>query len=1049
MAQEGPGGSSKNARRVVLRQNNLVAWEQADTVSSGRALDASLKKNTGYIKRLRSSLNAADSVAVLLKETSTLSLEKYLSEIVGAAVEGVGRCKTAVEIQGGVEVISALHCRFPTLFTRPFKSQLLASLQPCPKDTSQPVDQREREEASRVIRQRSLLRVLGELEYVGVIRPDKAGQVGDVLFAAFRDLLTADKDALVASIPLAVSFAKHLSPLYLSTAPEEDAGSVVQPAEKAKFRQLLSAYYDALSKRSVKEHTHLLQTDQRNHDAYIRSGEIFEDRAQVYEKLSRNWEKLWAGVQSLSETLALPLPTLPPLPSAVIPGGSLISDGTARTEGVYETSGSVWLDEEEKRFYVDLLDLSLEVPASLLGVAKEDTKPDTTTLPDIDAPVRSDDLTEEELQKDYVEPSLGTADEPLPAGPSAQLTALLARLPEMSSVETIDRAAVEFAGLNSKAARNRLVKALFSFNRKRLDLIPFYSRLVATLNVYMPDVGANLLSLLDDEFRYLAKRKNIELTEMRLKTLRYISELTKFGVTPLHSILHYYKVCLDDFARHNIDNICILLESCGRYLLRSEDSRERFKPLLDVFKRKKSVQNLDQRQIAMLDSAYYQCDPPERAAIEHKQRSDMELFIRYLMYNLLGRHTLEKVLKLLRKLDWNDELVHRKIFNTFTKIWKVKFSQISLVAVLLYDMSKFHAEFTISVIDQVLENFRLGLDQNSFKQNQQRIATVKYLGELYVYRVVDSRVIFDVLWSLVTFGHPEGRPWPDYNSPTDPQDDYFRIRLVATLLDSVGPFFDKGGLKVKLDGFMTFFELYLFCKKPLPIEVEFLVSDLFEKLRPASARATSYAEAALALDELVAQASDQLDLPRAGDELDRRESDSSSSTSSSSSDETIEDIDLSDDEDDDATPIALSDDEEDINARPRHVGMSAEEEDAFSQELAKMMVSNSEKTRQIPKTTLADIVLPVRKREASGSMAPLPVEQDHMSFTLLSKKGNKAQARTMQIPLASTIAVNSMTKQAQDVAEKQELKRLVLNYEHQSEADTKSSPIRQHRQRPT
>lgn len=41
----------------------------------------------------------------------------------------------------------------------------------------------------------------------------------------------------------------------------------------------------------------LLETDRRNHDAYIRSGEIFEDRAQSYEKLVRSWEKLWTGVQ--------------------------------------------------------------------------------------------------------------------------------------------------------------------------------------------------------------------------------------------------------------------------------------------------------------------------------------------------------------------------------------------------------------------------------------------------------------------------------------------------------------------------------------------------------------------------------------------------------------------------------------------------------------------------------------------------------------------------------------------------------------------------------
>ena len=42
---------------------------------------------------------------------------------------------------------------------------------------------------------------------------------------------------------------------------------------------------------------------------------------------------------------------------------------------------------------------------------------------------------------------------------------------------------------------------------------------------------------------------------------------------------------------------------------------------------------------------------------------------------------------------------------------------------------------------------------NIFKFNQRRIATIKYLGELHYYRQVSSPVIFDVLWSLITFGH--------------------------------------------------------------------------------------------------------------------------------------------------------------------------------------------------------------------------------------------------------------------------------------------------------
>lgn len=45
------------------------------------------------------------------------------------------------------------------------------------------------------------------------------------------------------------------------------------------------------------------------------------------------------------------------------------------------------------------------------------------------------------------------------------------------------------------------------------------------------------------------------------------------------------------------------------------------------------------------------------------------------------------------------------------------------------------------------------MQDNIFKFNQRRIATIKYLAELYMYRVLNSAVVFDVLWSLLTFGH--------------------------------------------------------------------------------------------------------------------------------------------------------------------------------------------------------------------------------------------------------------------------------------------------------
>jgi len=42
----------------------------------------------------------------------------------------------------------------------------------------------------------------------------------------------------------------------------------------------------------------LHEQDRRNHEAYIRSGEIFEDRQQAYEKMTKGYEKLLASCQT-------------------------------------------------------------------------------------------------------------------------------------------------------------------------------------------------------------------------------------------------------------------------------------------------------------------------------------------------------------------------------------------------------------------------------------------------------------------------------------------------------------------------------------------------------------------------------------------------------------------------------------------------------------------------------------------------------------------------------------------------------------------------------
>ena len=119
----------------------------------------------------------------------------------------------------------------------------------------------------------------------------------------------------------------------------------------------------------------------------------------------------------------------------------------------------------------------------------------------------------------------------------------------------------------------------------------------------------------------------------------------------------------------------------------------------------------------------------------------------------MKRSSVEKILKLLRKLDWNHSLTQKIVKKIFYKIWKVKFSNLHLMAFLVAELSRFYPSFGVAVVDNALENVRIGLERNIFKHNQRRIAVVKFFGELYNYRMVDSGTIFDTLYLLLRFGH--------------------------------------------------------------------------------------------------------------------------------------------------------------------------------------------------------------------------------------------------------------------------------------------------------
>ncbi|KAF7376231.1 Nonsense-mediated mRNA decay factor [Mycena sanguinolenta] len=877
----------------------------------------------------------------------------------------------------------------------------------------------------------------------------------------------ASKQISVLSEPGTLSSQAAESGAFPSLSKEED--ELVEQEIRDRFKRMCEGYFENVCKKLIIEHTRLQEQDRRNHEAYIRSGEIFEDRQQAYEKMTKSYEKLLASCQSLSELLYLPLPTLPTnsQKSDSILIGANRSNNLAGDENDEIMTGGKWEDEEERRFFEDVQDLKDFVPRGVLGIddtegketesdsdgekEKERIEKEKEEVRKLEEELESlgeaseqsdrDEETQEILdQEDAPTPTPGTpraTTPPLsphlaPQGPSQLLTALLVRLPDATNRALIDQAAIDFAFLNSKAARKRLVKFLGQVPKNRTDLLPHYARLVATLNKYMPDIGTDLVAILDEEFRYLQRKKNVvkELSEVRLKNIMYLSNLTKFRVVPSHLILHVFKVCLDDFSGTNVENLALLLEGCGRFLLRSEDTHQRFATMLELMRRKQSMQHFDQRQLLLLENAYYQCNPPERAPRQEKERAPIELFIRHLIYDVLAKKTIDKVLKLIRKMDWEQEDARRMLHKFFTKPWKIKFSNISLLAMLTYDLQRYHPEFAVAVVDQVLEDVRRGLEQNVYSTNQRRVATIKYLGELYIYRLLSSGIVFDTLWSLVTFGHPDARPLPNQPCPLDMPDDFFRIRLVCVLLDTCGMCFDRGTQKKKLDNFLVFFQYYVHCKDPLPMDVDFMLSDSLEAVRPKLEMPKTIEEAANAVDEMLNSAFQNADLPDDG---------TGSGDESGDEDDRPEEIEGDDDEDEEtqSSPVderAPSPDElvvlSSSNSHQDNLGPSEEAEAEFAKELAKMVTDSSAESRKVDKKTALALwdaaVLPpgARKKKPDEGDEELSTQTDNanvMNFTVITKRGNKQQAVSARTSPAimSLKAIVKSTAQGADLRKRE------------------------------
>ncbi|XP_022744758.1 regulator of nonsense transcripts UPF2-like isoform X2 [Durio zibethinus] len=1101
--------------KMALRQTNLNPGRP----DSGflRTLDSSIKRNTAVIKKLKQ-INEEQKEG-LMEELRNVNLTKFVSEAVTAICDA--KLKSS-DIQAAVQICSLLHQRYND-FSPSLIQGLLKVFFP-----GKSGDDLDADRNFKAMKKRSTLKLLLELYFVGVIEDN------GIFINIIKDLTSTehlkDRDATQTNLTLLASFARQgrvFLGLPLSGQEIQDEffkGLNITTDQKKAFRKSFHAYYDAATELLQSEHVSLRQMEHENAKILNAKGELNEENASLYEKLRKSYDHLYRNVSSLAEALDMQPPVMPEdsHTTRVSTGEDASSPATGKESSNLE---AIWDDEDTRAFYECLPDLRAFVPAVLLGEAEPKMIEQTSKAQEqpTESSIEADQSTP--VAQDAVEASVdsGTLQEGKSIGKGkdkeekdkektkdpdkekgkekekdtdkkgenekeklkglegTNLDALLQRLPGCVSRDLIDQLAVEFCYLNSKSNRKRLVRALFNVPRTSLELLPYYSRMVATLSTCMKDVSSMLLQMLEDEFNFLINKKDQMNIETKIRNIRFIGELCKFKITPAGIVFSCLKTCLDDFTHHNIDVACNLLETCGRFLYRSPETTIRMANLLEILMRLKNVKNLDPRQSTLVENAYYLCKPPERSARISKVRPPLHQYIRKLLFTDLDKSSIEHVLRQLRKLPWSE--CESYLLKCFMKVHKGKYGQIHLIASLTAGLSRYHDEFAVAVVDEVLEEIRLGLELNDYGMQQRRIAHMRFLGELYNYEHVDSSVIFETLYLMLVFGHDTAQ-----HDVLDPPEDYFRIRMVITLLQTCGHYFDRGSSKRKLNRFLIHFQRYILSKGALPMDIEFDLQDLFAELRPNMTRYSSVEEVNAALVELeeheraalTDKASEKLSdtekpsdgIPAHSISADRpsiwngseengvhEEIGDSDSESGSGTIEPEGEDDLDEENHDDGCDTdveyeedgGLASDDDEVHVRQKVAELDPEEVANFDQELRAVMQESMEQRKlELRGRPTLNMVIPMNVFEGSikdhhgrvvgGESGDEALDQEaggsrEVQVKVLVKRGNKQQTKQMYIPRDCTLVHSTKQKEAAEFEEKQDIKRLVLEYNDRVEEE--------------
>lgn len=749
-------------------------------------LDSSIKRNTGFIKKLRKGFTKENKPS-LIKDLGEVSFQKYLSEIVSTTNEALTNVQSKnEEVETAVEVVSGLHQRFNVAFTEPLS---LAFLQNFNFKNIDPTITKD--EMAFSAKLKNNLRVFTELYLVNVFAnldemtdkelPSflmKKGQKKEpILLSILKEALNYNFKTGHSSI-VAIYFAKKF-PEFFST---DDQSTQSVPLNKDIKESVVSIYrlfFGALSTNASKLQTQVNKLIKEHHKCQIRTGKASDEYLEKYEEISLIFERFKSSTLFLSQYLDVEAPQFEIID---INGSQHEQKEDIITNKILPPSQRLWENDETRKLYEVLPDISDIVKEH--SQSNKDPKPETlnsffTELQNIESKGHLDDLVRKYWS----------------------------------------------LNLNNKATRNRIIK--FFIETVDWSKISLYARFFAINAPYMKETVDEFIQYLDNGFR-----SQLHNTKFNIKNVIFFGEMVKFSLIPQFMVFHKIRTLIINMnITNNVEILTILFENCGKFLLNKAEYKDEMDKLVDRLKSRRTDHSLNMNTKASIEMLLRILFPPSTKSLntEVVQLTPEENFYTVLLRSELGNIGFKDTVRLIRKAHWKDPNTEKLFFTLFTEPEKVSYQNIPILTQVLSGLYSFNRNFAIMCIDQVLENIENGLESNTYAENTSRIANIRYLVEIFNYEMMKSNVLMDTMYHIVKYGHPNGQPNPFKLNPNDLPNNYFRIHLIVTILSNIRR--TPSSLTSSLQLLLRFFEYYIFTKEfPLPKETEYAVNNLFEKL---------------------------------------------------------------------------------------------------------------------------------------------------------------------------------------------------------------------------